>query len=116
MDRVTVAGFLSEFEKIAEAPGLGAAVKSILGHGASAAGTAAKGAGHLWEAGRKGSTAVAEHLEGTGSRLGRAAGGAARLAPYAGAMYGAGKVVGSSPVQAVRARLSGGGDQGGYYQ
>ena len=117
MIETTVAGFLDELEKIGE-PGLGAAAKSLLSHGSSAVGTAARGAGHLWEATRKGSTAMAEHLEGTGSRLGRAAGGVARLAPYAGVAYGAGKVLNSGPVQSIKARLTGGGqsNQGGYYQ
>jgi len=121
MQEATLAGFLDEMEKIGAPvpellPALGDTAKSLLHHGKGLLGGATAGAKHLWGAARKGSVAAAEHLEGTGTRLGRAGGAAMRLAPYAGAAYLGQQALNSQPVQSIRARLSGQPQmyQGGY--
>lgn len=121
MLKATLDGFLDELEKIGApvpplGPALGDVAKSLYSHGKGLLGGATAGAKQVWQAARKGSVAAAEHLEGTGTRLGRAAGAGMRLAPYAGAMYLGGKVLQSPPVQSVKNKFSGQPVyQGGYY-
>lgn len=118
MDRQAMASFADELEKIAVA-----LADRTLGSLGSGLGSALRNAGSgllsgtksLWTGARKGSEAMAQHFESSGSRGGKLLATASRLAPYAGAVYLGDKVLNSTPVQAVRQRLSGAG-QGAYYQ